>query len=56
MDFKEASAKDIAETGFDPVKQKVHPGFAPFLLSEGVAPDLARVIPAPHFAESKVTA
>lgn len=36
--------------GFGDVAQKVHRGFAPFLLSEAVAPALGRAVPAPHFA------
>lgn len=39
------------DAGFDQITQKVHPGFAPFLLNEAVAPTLAKVIPAPHFGE-----
>jgi ubiquinone/menaquinone biosynthesis C-methylase UbiE len=54
-DVHHASARRVrdlfAHAGFGEVSQKVHPGFAPFLLSEAVAPDLARTIPAPHFAE-----
>ena len=50
-----ASARRIRElfaaAGFGQVAQKVHRGFAPFLLSEAVAPDLARTVPSPHFAE-----
>jgi ubiquinone/menaquinone biosynthesis C-methylase UbiE len=36
---------------FGEVSQKVHRGFAPFLLSEAVAPAPAGGIPAPHLAE-----
>ncbi|WP_435010365.1 class I SAM-dependent methyltransferase [Tundrisphaera lichenicola] len=43
--------KLFAEAGFGQVTQKVHRGLAPFLLSEAVAPESPRVIPAPHFAE-----
>jgi ubiquinone/menaquinone biosynthesis C-methylase UbiE len=50
-----ASARRFRElfsaAGFDKITQKVHPGFAPFLLSEAVAPTLARLVPAPHFGE-----
>jgi ubiquinone/menaquinone biosynthesis C-methylase UbiE len=53
-----ASARRVRElfeaAGFGGVTQKVHPGFAPYLLSEGVAPDLARSIPAPHFSEGRL--
>ena len=41
----------FAEAGFDRVTQKVHPGFAPFLLNEALAAVAAPVVPAPHFAE-----
>ncbi len=41
----------FAEAGFDQIAQKVHPGFAPFLLNEAVAPSLARNVPAPHFGD-----
>jgi ubiquinone/menaquinone biosynthesis C-methylase UbiE len=37
--------------GFERVTQKVHAGFAPFLLNEAVVPSLARSVPAPHFSE-----
>jgi SAM-dependent methyltransferase len=40
------------KAGFEKITQKVHRGFAPFLLSEAVAPTLARTIPAPHFGET----
>ena len=52
-----ASARTLrhlfSEAGFDPVTQKVHIGFAPFLLSEAVAPETSRTttIPTPHFGE-----
>jgi SAM-dependent methyltransferase len=39
------------KAGFEKITQKVHRGFAPFLLNEAVAPTLARSIPAPHFGE-----
>ncbi len=55
-----ASARRIrdlfAAAGFGPVAQKVHRGFAPFLLSEAVAPELARGVPAPHFGEAPTRA
>lgn len=41
----------FAEAGFDAVGQKSHPGFAPFLLNEAVAPTTPRSVPAPHFGE-----
>ena len=41
----------FAEAGFGQVTQKVHIGFAPFLLNEAVAPSLARNVPTPHFGE-----
>ena len=37
--------------GFAEITQKVHRGFAPFLLNEAVAPSLARTVPSPHFGE-----
>ena len=50
-----ASASRIRDlfdaAGLTETRQKVHPGFAPFLLSEAVAPSLARTIPAPHFGD-----
>jgi ubiquinone/menaquinone biosynthesis C-methylase UbiE len=41
----------LADAGFEGVTQKLHIGFAPFLLNEAVAPTLSRVVPAPHFGE-----
>ena len=41
----------FARAGFGEVTQKVHRGFAPFLLSEAVAPSTTSGVPAPHFAE-----
>jgi len=38
----------FSAAGFGPVSQSVHRGFAPFLLSEAVAP----AIPSPHFAKA----
>ena len=53
-----ASARRFAElfaaSGFEQITQKVHRGFAPFLLNEAVAPSLARVVPAPHFQEAPI--
>ena len=50
-----ASARRFRElfeaAGFAEITQKVHRGFAPFLLNEAVAPSLARNVPAPHFGE-----
>ncbi|QEH36673.1 Demethylmenaquinone methyltransferase [Aquisphaera giovannonii] len=39
----------MGAAGFQAVAQKVHRGFAPFLLSEGVVPESIPSIPAPHF-------
>ena len=41
--------KLISEAGFGAITQAVHQGFAPFLLSEAVAPS---AVPAPHFAKA----
>ena len=52
-----ASARRFRElftaAGFGDITQRVHRGFAPFLLSEAVAPSLSRIVPAPHFAGSE---
>ena len=54
-----ASARRVrdlfAMAGFGEVSQKVHRGFAPFLLSEADAPSTTSGIPAPHFAEVRQT-
>jgi ubiquinone/menaquinone biosynthesis C-methylase UbiE len=54
-DVHHASARRFrdlfAQAGFDQITQKVHRGFAPFLLSEAVAPSTTSGVPAPHFAE-----
>ena len=39
------------DAGFTAITQKVHRGFAPFLLSEAVAPATSWSVPAPHFGE-----
>ena len=39
----------MTRAGFQAIAQKVHRGFAPFLLSEGVVPESIPSIPAPHF-------
>jgi ubiquinone/menaquinone biosynthesis C-methylase UbiE len=39
----------MARAGLQAVAQKVHRGFAPFLLSEGISPESIPSIPAPHF-------
>jgi len=41
----------FAAAGLAGVTQKVHVGLAPFLLSEAIAPERPRAVPAPHFAE-----
>ena len=47
-----ARIRGLFETsGFDRLAQKVYHGFAPFLLSEAVAPEPSGKIPAPHFGE-----
>jgi ubiquinone/menaquinone biosynthesis C-methylase UbiE len=39
----------MSRAGFQAIAQKVHRGFAPFLLSEGIVPESIPSIPAPHF-------
>ncbi len=45
--------KLFGDAGFGSITQKVHRGFAPFLLSEAVAPSASPSIPAPHFAGAR---
>lgn len=42
----------FASAGFEPTRQRVHRGFAPFLLTEAAAPAAPTAVPAPHFARS----
>ncbi|MFO0891156.1 MAG: class I SAM-dependent methyltransferase [Isosphaeraceae bacterium] len=46
----------MSRAGFQAIAQKVHRGPAPFLLSEGIAPQSSAIIPAPHFRFSEATA
>jgi ubiquinone/menaquinone biosynthesis C-methylase UbiE len=46
----------MTRAGFQAIAQKVHRGFAPFLLSEGLAPESSASIPAPHFRLTGATA
>jgi ubiquinone/menaquinone biosynthesis C-methylase UbiE len=39
----------MTRAGLQAIAQKVHRGFAPFLLSEGIVPQSIPSIPAPHF-------
>ena len=52
-DVHHASSKRFRDlmtrAGLQAVAQKVHRGFAPFLLSEGIVPESIPSIPAPHF-------
>jgi ubiquinone/menaquinone biosynthesis C-methylase UbiE len=52
-DVHHASSKRFRElmtrAGLQAIAQKVHRGFAPFLLSEGISPESIPSIPAPHF-------
>jgi ubiquinone/menaquinone biosynthesis C-methylase UbiE len=42
----------MAEAGLQAISQQTHHGFAPFLMTEGVAAEPVPVVPAPHFRVS----